>query len=169
MKRLFVAAILVCLAVTAFADPAEGFWKSFDEKDGTVNAYWKVWIQDGLLRGTIVKLPKSPDTEPFSDYIPKLKKEYDKSPSAPITADTPIIGTIWMFGLKPTKTPGLWQDGTVIHSGTGKVYSAMCTYKTKNGVEYLDFRGYIGIKALGATSVWERVQTAELASIGIAQ
>ncbi|MCX7025402.1 MAG: DUF2147 domain-containing protein [Spirochaetes bacterium] len=167
MKRFLMIAFAMALAVPAFADPAEGLWKSFDEETGKVNAYWKVWVQDGLLRGTIVKLPEKPDTEKFKEFIAKNQKEYNKSPSAPITANSPIVGTIWMFGLKPTKTPGLWQDGIVIHSGKGKVYSAMCTYKPKNGVDYLDFRGYMGIKALGATSVWERVPDSEIATLGL--
>ncbi|MGV3636374.1 MAG: DUF2147 domain-containing protein [Flavobacteriales bacterium] len=49
-----------------------------------------------------------------------------------------------------------WTDGTIYDPENGSTYSCVITMKDANT---LDIRGYIGVKALGRTDVWKRLQT----------
>jgi uncharacterized protein (DUF2147 family) len=50
---------------------------------------------------------------------------------------------------------GEWKDGTIYDPESGSTYS--CIIKAKND-NTLDIRGFVGVKALGRTDVWKRVQ-----------
>ncbi|MBL7963383.1 MAG: DUF2147 domain-containing protein [Flavobacteriales bacterium] len=49
-----------------------------------------------------------------------------------------------------------WSEGTIYDPENGSTYSCVITMKDDNT---LDIRGYIGVKALGRTDVWKRLQT----------
>lgn len=169
MKRVFLVIVAALVALPAVAaDPAEGYWKSFDDKDKTrVDAYWKVWSNGGTLQGSIVRIPGWPDSQRFTAFKPGSKRDYDRSPSGPITADTPIIGTIWMYDLR-FKKRGLWVDGRIIHCAKGEVYGAEYDYRNVGGKEILEFRGYLlGFRLFKDTKHWERATPEELAANGI--
>jgi uncharacterized protein (DUF2147 family) len=51
---------------------------------------------------------------------------------------------------------GEWVDGTIYDPENGSTYSCVITMKDANT---LDIRGFIGVKALGRTDVWKRLQT----------
>lgn len=51
---------------------------------------------------------------------------------------------------------GEWTEGTIYDPENGSTYSCVITLKDENT---LDIRGYIGVKALGRTDVWKRLQT----------
>ena len=48
-----------------------------------------------------------------------------------------------------------WAEGTIYDPENGSTYSCVITLKDANT---LDIRGYIGVKALGRTDVWKRLQ-----------
>lgn len=50
---------------------------------------------------------------------------------------------------------GEWVDGTIYDPENGSTYSCVIALKDENT---LDIRGYIGVKALGRTDVWKRLQ-----------
>jgi uncharacterized protein (DUF2147 family) len=50
---------------------------------------------------------------------------------------------------------GEWVDGTIYDPENGTLYSCVITLKDDNT---MDIRGYIGVKALGRTDVWKRLQ-----------
>lgn len=49
-----------------------------------------------------------------------------------------------------------WAEGTIYDPENGSTYSCVITMKDEHT---LDIRGYIGVKALGRTDVWKRLQT----------
>ncbi len=50
---------------------------------------------------------------------------------------------------------GEWSGGTIYDPENGSTYS--CAIKAKDD-NTLDIRGYVGVKALGRTDVWKRIQ-----------
>jgi len=48
-----------------------------------------------------------------------------------------------------------WTEGTIYDPENGSTYSCLITMKDNNT---LDIRGYIGLKALGRTDVWKRLE-----------
>ncbi|WKZ66697.1 MAG: DUF2147 domain-containing protein [Flavobacteriales bacterium] len=48
-----------------------------------------------------------------------------------------------------------WSEGTIYDPENGSTYSCVITLKDANT---LDIRGFIGVKALGRTDVWKRLQ-----------
>jgi uncharacterized protein (DUF2147 family) len=50
---------------------------------------------------------------------------------------------------------GEWNGGTIYDPESGSTYS--CVIKAKDD-NTLDIRGYVGVKALGRTDVWKRMQ-----------
>ncbi|MEX2015418.1 MAG: DUF2147 domain-containing protein, partial [Candidatus Hydrogenedentales bacterium] len=59
---------------------------------------------------------------------------------------------------------GAWDSGTIYDPNNGKTYKCVIKYakdETVQGGEKLDVRGYIGVPALGRTTVWTRVPEGE--------
>jgi len=50
---------------------------------------------------------------------------------------------------------GEWAEGTIYDPENGSTYSCSITLKAENTP---DIRGYVGVKALGRTDVWKRLQ-----------
>jgi uncharacterized protein (DUF2147 family) len=48
-----------------------------------------------------------------------------------------------------------WNEGTIYDPENGSTYSCEINMKDKNTIE---IRGYIGVKALGRTDVWKRLE-----------
>jgi uncharacterized protein (DUF2147 family) len=55
-----------------------------------------------------------------------------------------------------TYANGEWSNGTIYDPESGSTYS--CVIKAKDD-NTLDIRGFVGVKALGRTDVWKRLQT----------
>lgn len=53
------------------------------------------------------------------------------------------------------KGNGEWTEGTIYDPENGSTYSSVIKMKDANSVE---IRGYVGVKALGRTDVWKRLQ-----------
>ncbi|TAE49787.1 MAG: DUF2147 domain-containing protein [Bacteroidetes bacterium] len=50
---------------------------------------------------------------------------------------------------------GEWTEGTIYDPESGSTYNCVIKLKDDNT---LDIRGYVGVKALGRTDVWKRLQ-----------
>lgn len=50
---------------------------------------------------------------------------------------------------------GEWSEGTIYDPENGTLYSCVITLTDENT---MDIRGFIGVKALGRTDVWKRLQ-----------
>src|SRR5690606_38930858 len=65
----------------------------------------------------------------------------------------PILGLKMLHGFTYDADAGKWTDGKVYDPNNGKTYS--CEMSLDG--DTLNVRGYIGIRALGRTTVWTRV------------
>ncbi len=101
----------------------------------------------GKYYGRIVKLkePNDPETG---------EAKLDKNNPDESLRSTPLLG---FRMLKDFVYVGdnEWAEGTIYDPQNGSLYSSTIKLK-KDGT--LDIRGYIGVKALGRTDVWKRVQ-----------
>lgn len=156
MKKVCIALLVsafacVCAPSLYASDPAEGFWKSIDEQ-GTITAFWKLWIEGGELKGTIVKVPGKSDSEVCTDCKGDSKQFSNK----------PIIGTVWMFGFK--KDGDKWAKGKIVDPSEGKVYWA--SVKSVNGGGAVEMRGSIDKWGLaGRTQTWKKSNEAEVKTV----
>ena len=156
MKKIFLTLVAAAFAFAAApalhaADPAEGFWKSIDEQ-GKVTAFWKLWVEGGELKGTIVKVPGKPDNETCGACKGDSKQ----------FANKPIIGTQWMYGFK--KDGDKWAKGKIVDPGEGKVYWASVT--PVNGGSAVQMRGSIDKWGLaGRTQTWKKSSEAEAKAV----
>ena len=85
--NLFLCCLLVVFTLTtgmvfaqnADKDPAEGYWKSIDEKTGEITGVWKIYINtDKLLYGELVWIPNK-DPRTLAEVCTQVSK-YDEIP-----------------------------------------------------------------------------------------
>lgn len=147
MKTLFTTLFFcfaaICLnAQDATADKLIGLWQPSNGK-----ARVKIEKIGSKYYGRIVWLrePNDPETgEPKTD-----SNNPDES-----LRDTPLRGYRILKDFEYTGKKE-WSEGTIYDPENGSTYD--CTIKLKND-NTLDIRGYIGVKALGRTDVWSRIQ-----------
>lgn len=138
MKRIVSLAVInLLLALSINAQSIEGIWVTTDDKSGEERSHMKLYIEDGYLKGEIVKL---------------LQKE----PSAVCTKckgdrkDQPLIGLHILDNVVEKK--GVYK-GEILDPEEGKMYSCKITMLDDNK---LKLRGYIGAPILGRTQYWKR-------------
>jgi len=124
------------------ADRLIGVWAPSNGK-----ALVKVQNIAGKYYGRIVKLKEPNDPETGK---PKL----DKNNPDESMRSTPLLGYRMLKDFVYVGDDE-WTEGTIYDPENGNVYS--CTIKMKKDGS-LDIRGYIGVKALGRTDVWQRVK-----------
>ncbi|MGP1587739.1 MAG: DUF2147 domain-containing protein [Treponemataceae bacterium] len=126
MKKFSV--VLMLLAVVALgcfaADPAEGLWKSIDDKTNEVSAVWKIWVdENGVLLGTIVAVVNHPQDVVAS----ACKPSYKGFPVAGEVNKMHTVGTPWIFNMQKV-SDGVWDKGSIIDPGNGKMYGCKIIY-----------------------------------------
>ena len=144
-KIILLSSLLISLifqSVLAQTNSVEGTWTTFDEDTGKADSLVEIWIDEGELKGKIIKLI-DPDEE-----NPKCTECEDDF------KDQPILGMQFIWGL--TEDDGIWDDGSILDPGNGSVYSSKISL-IENGSK-LDVRGYIGFAFAGRSTVWERAQ-----------
>ena len=161
MKKavLLIIFLAMCSASFVVADPAEGLWKSIDDKTGKVTAVWKLSISgDRLVGEMLAVVGKSPDKK-----ADKCKDSYPGFPKAGKVNQMTLVGTPFMWGLEK-KSEGVWQNGYIIAPDNGKYYYCKVTFRAKDGkkykVESLEMRGEIGL-GIGRTQIWQRATDEE--------
>lgn len=101
---------------------------------------------DGLC-GTVTWL-RSPFDEngcPLRDVQNPDANERDRS----------LIGIRILTGLRPAESGESWSGGRIYDPTSGRQYSAAASLDSR---DRLQVRGYLGIRLLGRTTVWTRVQ-----------
>ena len=168
MKRCLIFAALVFIAGhSIFAgDPAEGYWVSYDEKSGKVTAAWNFYVNNkNEMEATIVYSPDCDDSAVASSC--KNLKGVKNFPKAGDLSTMKILHeTPWIFGLKKTSS-GLWENGSIIDCGEGKIYNCKVTFAPADGNKFkkdtLVMRGSIG--PLGRNQFWLRPDAAIMEEI----
>lgn len=160
MRKTLALGIAFAVAALSFAaDPAEGLWKSVDEKTGETTAFWRIYEKGGLLFGEIVKIADKP-----ADTIASAAKpSYRGFPVAGKVNEMKVVGTPWIWGLKK-KSAGTWADGNIVDPGKGDMYACKITFRKADGKKFkedaLEMRGEIGL-GIGRSQFWIRASEAE--------
>ncbi|MDR0908670.1 MAG: DUF2147 domain-containing protein [Spirochaetaceae bacterium] len=174
MKKTIALLVLALLVATSLfaADPAEGYWASYDDKTGKITAGWQIWQEGGKLNGKIVALAGFDATATADN----CEDSYDGFPFAtgPVNKMT-VVGTTWLWGLNPVKNkPGQWSQGFIIDPDSGGYYYCAVTYNEPNtrvsGKRYsmatLKMRGSLDkLGVAGRNQIWQKVTEAEAKAI----
>lgn len=145
MKTLFTLLLSLTTLTLAAQDGADkllGLWQPSNGK-----ARVKIEKIGSKYYGKIVWLrePNDPDSgEPKTD-----QNNPDES-----LRDTPLRGYRILKDFEYTGKKE-WSEGTIYDPENGNNYNCVIKLKDDNT---LDIRGYIGVKALGRTDVWKRIQ-----------
>jgi len=151
MKFIFVfltclIAPIYVLADSSFAKTPVGFWKTFNESDGTLRSIVQIQEKDGVLSGVIVKPIPLPG-EPMTCVACKgALKDHT-------IQDFPLFSNVQADG-------DVWDGGQIVDPKTGNTYSVSLTL-LDNGNK-LKVRGFIGISLFGRTQVWIRELSEEV-------
>ena len=145
-SKLFslLALVMLCFAFTSNdeGDRLVGVWQPSNgkakvkiEKIGTKYYGKIVWLKE----------PNDPTTQ---------KPKVDKNNPDEAMRNVPLKGYRM---LKDFVYAGKdqWNEGTIYDPENGSTYSCEINMKDKNTLE---IRGYIGVKALGRTDVWKRLE-----------
>lgn len=146
----------VC-ARTIQSDPAEGFWKSIDDKTGNTTGIWKLYIaSDDRLYGELVWIP---DVDPRALAATCTKvSSYDDIPFSGNPAERTVLNTPWLYKVQYV-SPGVWKQGHIIDPTDGNHYYGGITYD--NGK--LKMRGSLDKRGwFGRSQVWEPVSPEEV-------
>jgi len=144
MKTLLnLPLLLLCLvAQLSHGQPqtVAGIWTTYDDDTGKADSQVEIWVDEGELKGKIIKLIEPEDENPKCvDCEGKFK-------------DQPIVGLEFIWGL--TQDDGVWDDGNILDPSDGSVYSSKITLSEDGNT--LDVRGYIGFAFAGRSTVWKR-------------
>lgn len=125
MKKLvtLIASFILGASAIFATDPAEGLWKSVDDKSGKITAIWKIYEENETLFGTIAAVVDNPQ-----DVIASAcKKSYKGFPVQGNVNEMKTVGTPWIFNMKK-ESAGNWSKGNIIDPGSGKMYGCVIKY-----------------------------------------
>ena len=140
MKQFFIAALVLCTAISAQAQDILGKWWD-EEHKGQTELYMS---PNGKMFGKITMLSEPIDKETGNAAL-------DKHNSDPKLRSRPTMGLIVVIGF--AKNGDKWE-GTVYNPKDGKTYSG---YMQLQADGTLKLRGYVGVSLLGKTEIWTRV------------
>ena len=165
MKKWAALLTMLCMAA-AFcfaADPAEGYWISYDEKTGKATAGWKIWEEGGELKGEITSLADLPQDQLATAGTGKSYADFYHGTDIGTLSS---VGTQWIWGLKK-KSAGNWEKGSIIDPGSGDKYACKVTFHAADGKKYkvdtLEMRGSIG--PFGRSQYWQKASETEARSL----
>ena len=130
-----------------------GYWKHVDDDTGKTDSIFKVWRENGELKGRIVKMiPVNEDDKP-NPVCTECEGE---------RKNQPIEGMLMIWGFHFDKEDKKWVEGKILNPEDGKVYNSEITLTNKG----LEVYGYIRvIVKIGGTSIWTRPTPAELEGV----
>ena len=164
MKKIVAlcATLLLAAGMVFAADPAEGLWKSIDDKTNEVTAVWEIYQENGSLSGKIVAVTNNPQ-----DVVATSCKESYKG----FVSNGPVnklhtVGTSWIWGMKNDGKPGQWSKGNIINPSDGKMYGCVIKHMPagsdkKAPVETLGMAGTFG--PIKVFQYWVRATEADIA------
>ncbi len=147
-KKNFVLVIVISILLNAgvlFSNSmsAEGYWKTIDDKTKEVKSIMKLWVENGNLKGKVVKIfPKEgEDPNPKCDKCKGERK------------DKLVLGMEIMWDYQGAG--GEWKNGRILDPENGKIYRSQLEV-VDNGNK-LEVYGYIRIIfKIGRTQTWLR-------------
>lgn len=165
MKKLaaLLGSLLLLVSAVFAADPAEGLWKSIDDKTGEVTAIWKIYQENDTLYGTIVAVTGNPQ-----DVVASACKEsYKGFPVAGPVNKMHTVGTPWIFGMHK-KSAGNWEGGNIVNPGDGKMYGCVIKFMAagsdkKAPVDTLGMAGTVG--PIKVFQYWVKATEADVAAV----
>ena len=139
-KKLLLACALATSMPFAFSASIEGTWKTIDDITHRPKALVKIQKTGNTYSGTVVHL--------FPGAMKICTKCLGKDKNRPI---------LNLVVLKELKDMGnnVYENGRLFDPKNGKTYSGSAQLLNNN---QLKLRGYIGIKLLGRSQIWQRVQ-----------
>jgi uncharacterized protein (DUF2147 family) len=155
MKKAIVLTVFFFVSVLCYAaDPVEGYWLSIDDNTGKVSGGWQIYQEGGKVYGKLLSF-----TSGTADTLAvRCKEKYDGFPVPGKVNAMPVVGTTWIFGLKPEK-PGNWTGGNIINPEDGKMYKCKLIFRPADGKKFkfdtLEMRGEIGF-GIGRSVYWEK-------------
>jgi uncharacterized protein (DUF2147 family) len=118
-----------------------GTWKTFDDKTGRPKSIVQIRERDGALSGKVLQVLESPDgPHPLCKLCGGERK------------DQPIEGMTILWGA--TRKGVSWSHGEILDPENGKIYRVTLT--PLDGGEKLNVRGYIGVRLIGRSQIWQR-------------
>jgi uncharacterized protein (DUF2147 family) len=145
-STLFFGIALLAGPHVATAQPpsATGLWEQVDEKTGQPESWFRIFEENGVYKGVLVKGFPKPGEDPATWRC-------DKCEGAEKGA--PVIGLTLIKGMQ---RKGLdYENGTITDPRDGSVYHALMKLHPDGRV--LEVRGYLGIALLGRTQIWNRL------------
>ena len=158
---VLLCVIFLCGAVSLFADPAEGYWISVDDKTGRVTAGWQVYAEAGVLYGRILSIADFPQDTPAL----LCRESYPDFPLPGKVNEMPVVGTIWLYGLEKERE-GRWGGGRIVDPNNGNIYGCRVTFHAAGGryrTDTLEVRGTIG--PFGASQLWRKSSREEASTL----
>ena len=137
-------AVLVPLATPtrALAASPAGLWKNVDEETRQAKALVRIVEAAGIFTGRIEKvLTDRPEAK--CDKCTDDRK------------DQPVQGMQIIRGMRKSEDrDNLWEGGTILDPGNGKVYRSQM--RVIDGGKRLEVRGFVGTPLLGRSQTWIR-------------
>ncbi len=141
LSLVALAATLLLLMPTAFAQSPVGTWRTIDDETGKPKSHVEIYEQNGKLYGKITKLLNPSEPNPTCKKCSGAKK------------GKPIEGLVIIEGLK--KDGDEWEDGTILDPSKGKTYDCKLWLEG----DKLKVRGYVAL--FYRTQTWQRVKDAK--------
>ncbi len=164
MKK--ITAILAALfigSVFCFADPAEGYWISYDEKTNEATAGWYIYQKDGKLFGTMTAVHGEPQDQVAYGAKKDAPKDFPKQ--GPL-CEMVMVGTDWIYNLEQI-SEGNWGKGNIVDPGDGTKYGCKIKFHAADGKKYdvdtLEMRGSVG--PIGRSQYWKKATEEEARAI----
>jgi uncharacterized protein (DUF2147 family) len=160
MKKLVFSIIVLLVTGSAvFADPAEGFWLSVDDKTSRVTGGWHIYAENNRLYGKLLSTADAPE----GALALLCKDSYPNFPVPGKVSLMPVLGTPWIYGLQQDKA-GEWSKGNIIDPNNGNNYRCKIIFHPADGKKYavdtLEMRGEIGL-GIGRSQYWHKATEAE--------
>ncbi|CEM61048.1 DUF2147 domain-containing protein [Treponema phagedenis] len=165
MKKsmILLSMLIVSIALAFAADPAEGLWKSIDEKTGKPTGVWNIYVENDKLYGTmLVCMDHNPKAA-----VTACKDSYPDFPKKGKVKNMALVGTPFIYNLVK-KAEGSWHKGYIIDPTNGKRYQCKINFKKADGkkfkVDTLQMRGEIGL-GIGRNQWWVKSSPEEVAEL----
>ncbi|WP_096087406.1 DUF2147 domain-containing protein [Agaribacterium haliotis] len=133
------------LSSSALSSPV-GTWITVDDKNEHKGSLVELWLDQGELKGRVVKLLNPADSGKLCGKCKGAKH------------NQPIEGMEIIWGLHQQEQQ--WRDGYVMDPKSGKTYSAKLSLSDDG--QSLKLRGYLGVSLLGRSQTWHRAEQNQL-------
>ena len=136
-----LALLLAALLARAQNNTPIGTWRTIDDDTGEPKSLVRIYERDGKLFGDIVML--LPEGRVCDDCAERFEGR-------------DLRGETIVTNLERRGDRNEWRGGRIVDPKSGRTYSLTVSM---DGPNRLRLRGYVlGIRALGRTQTWERVQ-----------